>query len=192
MGSMSKLSRLIQWKSLHANSFLYTGMIRLPVNLSAVSSARGGKIYSAYSIANNNWHFLLAAYKVYQIIDRVPEIDIDATTGLTPDKVVGAIEFKNVHFKYPTRPDLTILQDLSLSIKPGMTVAFVVSVHWLFMPKSKHIVTPYSLARDPQALANQPLFSSCNASTMPWLAKSCWMATMSRISMLNGFVNKLV
>ncbi|KAK4510318.1 RNA-dependent ATPase [Mucor velutinosus] len=82
-------------------------MIRLPVNLSAVSSARG------------------AAYKVYQIIDRVPDIDVDATSGLTPDKVVGAIEFKNVHFKYPTRPDLTILQDLSLNINPGMTVAFV-------------------------------------------------------------------
>ncbi|KAL9553968.1 hypothetical protein MBANPS3_003030 [Mucor bainieri] len=82
-------------------------MLRLPPNLAATSSARG------------------AAYKVYQIIDRVPDIDIDATSGLTPDKVVGAIEFKNVHFKYPTRPDLTILQDLSLSIKPGMTVAFV-------------------------------------------------------------------
>ncbi|KAI8646170.1 P-loop containing nucleoside triphosphate hydrolase protein [Parasitella parasitica] len=82
-------------------------MIRLPVNLSAVSSARG------------------AAYKVYQIIDRVPEIDIDATAGLVPDKVVGAIEFKNVRFKYPTRPDLTILHDLSLKINPGMTVAIV-------------------------------------------------------------------
>ena len=82
-------------------------MIRLPVNLSAVSSARG------------------AAYKVYQIIDRVPEIDIDSTSGLTPNKVVGAIEFTNVNFKYPTRPDLTILKDLSLKISPGMTVAFV-------------------------------------------------------------------
>ncbi|CEP14310.1 hypothetical protein [Parasitella parasitica] len=82
-------------------------MIRLPVNLSAVSSARG------------------AAYKVYQIIDRVPEIDIDSTAGLVPDKVFGAIEFKNVHFKYPTRPDLTILHDLSLKIDPGMTVAIV-------------------------------------------------------------------
>ncbi|KAG1250158.1 hypothetical protein G6F68_012949 [Rhizopus microsporus] len=28
-------------------------------------------------------------------------------------------------FKYPTRPDLTILEDLSLTVKPGMTVAFV-------------------------------------------------------------------
>lgn len=82
-------------------------MLRLPVNLSAVSSARG------------------AAYKVYQIIDRVPEIDIDSTSGITPDKVVGAIEFTNVNFKYPTRPDLTILKDLSLKISPGMTVAFV-------------------------------------------------------------------
>lgn len=82
-------------------------MMRLPVNLSAVSSARG------------------AAYKVFDIIDRVPDIDADSTSGLSPKSVKGSIEFKNVNFKYPTRPDLTILKDLNLTINPGHTVAFV-------------------------------------------------------------------
>lgn len=40
-------------------------------------------------------------------------------------QVTGAITFKNVKFNYPTRPDVPILKDLSLDIKPGTTVAFV-------------------------------------------------------------------
>jgi ABC-type multidrug transport system fused ATPase/permease subunit len=82
-------------------------LLRLPVNLSAVSSARG------------------AAFKVFEIIDRVPDINADSTAGLSPERVQGSIEFKNVSFKYPTRPDLTILKNLSLKIHPGQTVAFV-------------------------------------------------------------------
>jgi ATP-binding cassette subfamily B protein len=37
----------------------------------------------------------------------------------------GAIEFQNVSFNYPARPDIPALDDLSLSINPGETVAFV-------------------------------------------------------------------
>jgi ATP-binding cassette subfamily B (MDR/TAP) protein 1 len=82
-------------------------LLQLPPNLSAISSARG------------------AAYKIYQTIDRIPTIDPDSETGIKPTKVIGNIEFKNVQFKYPSRPDVMILKDLSLEVKPGMTVAFV-------------------------------------------------------------------
>ena len=37
----------------------------------------------------------------------------------------GAIEFQNVSFNYPARPDIPALDDLSLSINSGETVAFV-------------------------------------------------------------------
>ncbi|KAI8094285.1 putative ABC transporter protein [Thamnidium elegans] len=82
-------------------------LLQLPPNLSAVSSACG------------------AAYKIFATLDRVPSIDVDDQTGLAPEKFLGQIEFKNVKFSYPTRPDITILKNLNLSIKPGMTVAFV-------------------------------------------------------------------
>ncbi|KAJ2964662.1 hypothetical protein NQZ79_g546 [Umbelopsis isabellina] len=82
-------------------------LLQVPPNLSAISSARG------------------AAYKIFETIDRVPLIDPDMEGGEKPNKVVGNIEFKNVQFRYPTRPDVPILKDLSLTIKPGMTVAFV-------------------------------------------------------------------
>ncbi|EPB81738.1 hypothetical protein HMPREF1544_11524 [Mucor circinelloides 1006PhL] len=82
-------------------------LLQLPPNLSAVSSACG------------------AAYKIYSTVDRVPSIDVDTQDGLAPEKFVGEIEFRDVKFSYPTRPDITILKKLNLKIKPGMTVAFV-------------------------------------------------------------------
>ncbi|KAL9540007.1 hypothetical protein MBANPS3_009935 [Mucor bainieri] len=81
--------------------------VKLPPNLSAVSSARA------------------AAYNVFQVIDRVPDIDVDSTEGLMPRSVQGTIQFKNVSFNYPTRPDLKIIQDLNLQVDAGSTVAFV-------------------------------------------------------------------
>jgi ABC-type multidrug transport system fused ATPase/permease subunit len=59
-----------------------------------------------------------------QIIDTKPAIDSQSTAGvrLTPADVRGRIEFKNVTFAYPTRPDTLILQDFSLTIEPGVCV----------------------------------------------------------------------
>ncbi|KAG1251230.1 hypothetical protein G6F68_012383 [Rhizopus microsporus] len=82
-------------------------LLQLPPNLSAVSSGSG------------------AAYKIYSTIDRVPDIDPDSLEGAKPETFTGEIEFKDVMFKYPTRPDVTILKKLNLKIRPGMTVAFV-------------------------------------------------------------------
>ncbi|KAG2186819.1 hypothetical protein INT44_003045 [Umbelopsis vinacea] len=81
-------------------------LLQLPPQLSAVTSAMG------------------AAYKIYNTIDRVPSIDPDSTVGKKLDTVKGHIVFKDVMFKYPTRPDTTVLKNLNLDIKPGMTVAF--------------------------------------------------------------------
>ncbi|KAL5112910.1 ATP-dependent translocase ABCB1 [Taenia crassiceps] len=65
-----------------------------------------------------------AAKKVYAIIDRVPPIDID-TLGETIPDFQGKIEFKNVNFCYPSRPDVPILKNFSLTIEPGKKVAIV-------------------------------------------------------------------
>ncbi|KAJ3127991.1 Multidrug resistance protein 1 [Nowakowskiella sp. JEL0407] len=66
-----------------------------------------------------------AAYKIFAVIDRVPEIDIDNKGGIKDVKLKGEIEFQNVQFSYPSRPDVTVLQNFNLKINPGMTVAFV-------------------------------------------------------------------
>ncbi|XP_015281625.1 PREDICTED: ATP-binding cassette sub-family B member 5 [Gekko japonicus] len=66
-----------------------------------------------------------AAYEVYKIINKPRAIDSSSKEGFKPDKLQGKIEFKNVHFSYPSRPDTQILKGLNLKIQPGKTIAFV-------------------------------------------------------------------
>ncbi|WP_299738642.1 ABC transporter transmembrane domain-containing protein [uncultured Roseobacter sp.] len=50
----------------------------------------------------------------------------DPQTGLAlPQPVTGRIAFENVTFAYPSRPKINALDDVSLNIEPGETVAFV-------------------------------------------------------------------
>ncbi|XP_059666209.1 ABC transporter B family member 20-like isoform X2 [Cornus florida] len=62
---------------------------------------------------------------VFEIIDRVPKIDPDDTSALKPPNVYGSIELKNVDFSYPTRPEMLILNNFSLKVNGGQTVAVV-------------------------------------------------------------------
>ncbi|CAL8247209.1 unnamed protein product [Lota lota] len=66
-----------------------------------------------------------AAHKVYNIIDNMPSIDSYSESGLTPDSIRGDIEFRNIHFNYPSRSDVKVLNNLSLSVKKGQTIALV-------------------------------------------------------------------
>ncbi|KXN70088.1 multidrug resistance protein 1 [Conidiobolus coronatus NRRL 28638] len=66
-----------------------------------------------------------AAAKLYQCIDRKSKIDPIADTGLKPAVVRGEIEFRNIKFTYPSRPEVQIYENLSLTAKHGETVALV-------------------------------------------------------------------
>ncbi|CAG8485400.1 402_t:CDS:10, partial [Diversispora eburnea] len=68
-----------------------------------------------------------AAYNLFNIIDRFSAIDSDSKTGIILDKnsVKGRLEFKNIDFFYPSRPDIQILKNFNLTIDSGETVALV-------------------------------------------------------------------
>uniref|UniRef100_A0A8C8K6X7 ATP-binding cassette, sub-family B (MDR/TAP), member 11a n=1 Tax=Oncorhynchus tshawytscha TaxID=74940 RepID=A0A8C8K6X7_ONCTS len=66
-----------------------------------------------------------AAKTIFDTIDREPEIDCFSEKGHKLDKVTGDIEFHNVTFNYPSRPDVKILDSLSMLIRAGETTAFV-------------------------------------------------------------------
>ncbi|XP_064300752.1 ATP-dependent translocase ABCB1 isoform X2 [Phalacrocorax carbo] len=66
-----------------------------------------------------------AAYTIFNIIDNEPQIDSYSETGYKPDHIKGSVEFQNVHFNYPSRPDVEILKGLNLKISCGQTVALV-------------------------------------------------------------------
>ncbi|VVC36193.1 Hypothetical protein CINCED_3A013935 [Cinara cedri] len=65
------------------------------------------------------------AKNLYGIIDRVPKIDSYSNAGLKPKTFVGKINVKNVDFRYPSRPETKVLDNLNLTIEPGQTVALV-------------------------------------------------------------------
>lgn len=62
-----------------------------------------------------------AAASVLEILDRKSEIDYSCEEGITIAgvSVRGEIDFQNVCFKYPLRPNVQIFNDLSLSIPSG-------------------------------------------------------------------------
>ncbi|VDO23444.1 unnamed protein product [Heligmosomoides polygyrus] len=64
-----------------------------------------------------------ASRKVFEFIDREPKVKNHGTYA--PEKLVGRIEFKNVKFSYPIRPDLPIMEDLTFTVEPGQVVALV-------------------------------------------------------------------
>uniref|UniRef100_A0A8C3KSZ8 ATP binding cassette subfamily B member 1 n=1 Tax=Calidris pygmaea TaxID=425635 RepID=A0A8C3KSZ8_9CHAR len=66
-----------------------------------------------------------AAYAIFNIIDNEPQIDSYSETGYKPDHIKGNLEFQNVYFNYPSRPDIEILKGLNLKISCGQTVALV-------------------------------------------------------------------
>nr|XP_042130337.1 ATP-dependent translocase ABCB1 [Peromyscus maniculatus bairdii] len=66
-----------------------------------------------------------AAYEIFNIIDNKPSIDSFSTSGHKPDNIKGNLEFKNIHFSYPSRKEVQILKGLNLKVQSGQTVALV-------------------------------------------------------------------
>ncbi|XP_015942309.1 LOW QUALITY PROTEIN: ABC transporter B family member 20-like [Arachis duranensis] len=62
---------------------------------------------------------------VFEIIDRVPNIDPDDSSAVKPPNVYGSIELKNVDFCYPSRPEVLVLSNFSLKVNGGQTIAVV-------------------------------------------------------------------
>lgn len=66
-----------------------------------------------------------AATEFKKLFDRQPAIDTWSPDGDQIEDVEGTIEFRDVHFRYPTRPEQPVLRGLSLTVKPGQYVALV-------------------------------------------------------------------
>ena len=66
-----------------------------------------------------------SAVSIYNVIDRIPEIDSLGENGKKPKRVSGKIKFTNVKFRYPARNDVQVLNGLNLEIEAGKSVALV-------------------------------------------------------------------
>jgi ATP-binding cassette, subfamily B (MDR/TAP), member 1 len=67
----------------------------------------------------------VSAANIKTLFDRKPAIDAWNPSGKIIEKVQGRIEFQNVHFRYPTRPEKPVLRGLDLKVEPGQNVAIV-------------------------------------------------------------------
>ncbi|KAK4741817.1 hypothetical protein SAY87_025405 [Trapa incisa] len=66
-----------------------------------------------------------AAYKMFETIERMPEIDSYDTRGKMLDDIRGDVELRDISFSYPARPDEQIFNGFSLFIPSGTTTALV-------------------------------------------------------------------
>ncbi|VDM07989.1 unnamed protein product [Wuchereria bancrofti] len=66
-----------------------------------------------------------AAISIFEVIDRIPEIDCQSSEGISIANPKGEIEFKDVHFCYPTRPEEEVLKGISFKVKAEQSVALV-------------------------------------------------------------------
>jgi ATP-binding cassette subfamily B (MDR/TAP) protein 1 len=67
----------------------------------------------------------VAGKVAYDIIERVPKIKMDNEVTLPVGQIAGKIEFKNVTFRYPTRPEQLILDSFTATFEEGKTTAIV-------------------------------------------------------------------
>lgn len=66
-----------------------------------------------------------AASRLSELLNARPEIAPPARPERLPEPARGSLSFRNVTFRYPTRPETAALRDFTLEIEPGETVAIV-------------------------------------------------------------------
>ncbi|XP_041855500.1 ATP-binding cassette sub-family B member 9 [Melanotaenia boesemani] len=64
-----------------------------------------------------------AAEKVFEYLDRKPKHPAEGTEA--PETCCGLVEFKDITFAYPTRPETDILKGVSFTLRPGEVTALV-------------------------------------------------------------------
>ncbi len=88
----------------------------------------GGLVAGAFGALSEVYGDLVraagASARLAELMQEVPEIAAPANPVAMPAPR-GQIEFQNVKFRYPTRPEVAALDDFSLKIVPGETVAVV-------------------------------------------------------------------
>lgn len=66
-----------------------------------------------------------ASGRIRELLDTEPSIVAPADPVPMPSPARGAVQFEDVTFQYPSRPDVSALAGFSMDVKPGETVALV-------------------------------------------------------------------
>jgi len=67
-----------------------------------------------------------ATERIREILDLDSEVELNALDmNAKPVRLTGAVEYRDVNFHYPTRPDIEVLKGLNLKIDAGKKIALV-------------------------------------------------------------------
>ena len=102
---------------------------RLTGGIIAAFVLTGGLVAGAFGALTEVYGDLLrgagAAGRLAELMSQEPEIKAPAQPKPLPTPARGALEFEHVEFRYPTRREVSALQDFSLAVRPGETLAVV-------------------------------------------------------------------
>ncbi|XP_031284354.1 ABC transporter B family member 19-like [Pistacia vera] len=124
---------LCLWNIAHAVALWYTTIL---IERNQASFKNGIRAYQIFSLTvpsiTELWTLVplvISAINVltpvFEILDRKTEIEPDTPETSDFRPIEGEIEFQNVKFNYPFRPEVTVLNNFSLQIEPGLKVALV-------------------------------------------------------------------
>ena len=116
-------SYLIEWKRWNP----LTGRVYSFADVLSILFANMSAAFSISGLTAPLKSFALAkkaGAKAMAVIDRVSQIDIESELGEKPE-IKGTIEFKDVTFAYPLKPEKQILKGINLIARPKQKVAFV-------------------------------------------------------------------
>lgn len=85
----------------------------------------GGSIAALGNLSPEILGALGATERVREILATSVEIDFEQEQSTATTMIDGNISFVDVHFQYPTRPDIQVLRGIDLDIKAGEKVALV-------------------------------------------------------------------
>ena len=109
-------SRYLVWGDIGLNQVV---TILLAVMIGAFSLGNVAPNIGAFTTAT------AAGVKIFSTIDRVSPLDPKSETGKKLDTVEGNVELRNIRHIYPSRPEVVIMEDVSLVIPAGKTTALV-------------------------------------------------------------------
>lgn len=124
---------LCLWNIAHAVALWYTTHL---VKAHQASFENGIRAYQIFSLTvpsiTELWTLIptvISAISVltpaFETLDRETEIEPDSPKCSHLERIMGSVEFQNVKFNYPLRPDVTVLNNFSLQIEAGSKVALV-------------------------------------------------------------------
>ncbi len=89
----------------------------------------GGLVAGAFGSLTEVYGDLLrgagAASRLSELLHTRPDIAAPERPEKLPEPARGSLSFRNVTFRYPTRPETAALRDFTLEVEPGETVAIV-------------------------------------------------------------------